>query len=1093
MKSMKNNTNIRTTWGGVLLNKKGMIPIFVVILTLLTILVSIGYAALNQNLSVSGEAFLRVKENIRISKAETSIQDNNGYYTYNPEYSKKGTKMYSTLPDENSSVIYKVEITNTTGAKYKFDSVTVSNTNPNVSCIPSVTVGSVIETGVSNFTVEVKYNEGATVNEDIQDICEIKYEFSPLDLIPPTLTAEIVSQNNKTAKVKITASDDEEGSGLSDDNIYKYCVSSSSEEAKDCTWTNYVNNEEFEISSTTDGEYYLFVYSVGDKAGNISDGKESIGEATNKLYLPLFNKVTNFDYTGGEQTYAVPASGYYKIEAWGAQGGSSILDGGTRDVSGKTTCVQDGTGKCAGGNGAYTQGTIYLNKNETLHLYVGGKGATGVENGTAQGGYNGGGTGDNDHNDDEANGAGGGATDIRLVGGTWNDDTSLNSRIMVAAGGSGSADVWSGLPGGDLRSSNTNAVGSSSTSVALATQTTGYKFGIGQDGIYVRKNYPLSGAGGGYYGGFSTDDGSTFDNRGSGGSSFISGFAGVDAITSASSRIHTANTIHYSGKYFINSTMELGANEGNGKATITYISKTEPERENTRLNNVRYIKDCTNGSTSNDSNHWVELQAIYQGVNVAKGKSVASNNSVNSTPGTGTVTSIVDGILTSSLYSDFSDSKQCITVDLGNNYDLDEIAIWHYWQNNRTYFENETSVSSDNTNWVTVTMPTASETGKGRRISAYESYIAPLKLSLNLNGGKYVEQESTVIYYVQNGKSITLLTPTKTGYNFSGWTVSGTGSSVNGSTFTMGSADTTLTAKWTAASYTLTINPNGGTYNGSTSNTTMTIQYGKTQTIANPTRSGYTFNGWTLSGTGSKMSGTTFTMGTANATLKANWISTSATKFSYTGAAQYYTAPATGNYEVILYGAKGGAGGLGLCSGGSGGAGGNGGYVKAKVKLTKGQKYTVWVGGKGTDSSYGDTQEGTGGKSDGVTGGTGSRVSGGGGGGGGSSYIALGSTVYLRANGGGGGGGGADGGWYRKSNGSTTCGGCKYRNMGAGGARGGNGGGGTAGGNGAANSCQASGSAGSAGTHYVNSTYSTVTASGSTGTGNGSASIKYVP
>ena len=946
------------------------------ILTLLTILVSIGYAALNQNLSVSGEVFLRVKENIRISKAETSIQDNNGYYTYNPEYSKKGTKMYSTLPDENSSIIYKVEITNTTGAKYKFDSVTVSNTNPNVSCIPSVTVGSIIETGVSDFTVEVKYNEGATVNEDIQDICKIKYEFSPLDLIPPTLTAEIVSQNNKTAKVKITASDDEEGSGLSDDNIYKYCVSSSSEEAKDCTWTNYVNNEEFEISSTTDGEYYLFVYSVGDKAGNISDGKESIGEATNKLYLPLFNKVTNFDYTGGEQTYAVPASGYYKIEAWGAQGGSSILDGGTKDVSGKTTCVQDGTGKCAGGNGAYTQGTIYLNKNETLHLYVGGKGATGVENGTAQGGYNGGGTGDNDHNDDEANGAGGGATDIRLVGGTWNNDTSLNSRIMVAAGGSGAAAAWSGLPGGDLRSSNTNAVGSSSTSVALATQTTGYKFGIGQDGIYVRKNYPLSGAGGGYYGGFSTDDGSTFDNRGSGGSSFISGFAGVDAITSASSRTHTANTIHYSGKYFINSTMELGANEGNGKATITYISKTEPERENTRLNNVRYIKDCTNGSTSNDSNHWVELQAIYQGVNVAKGKSVASNNSVNSTPGTGTVTSIVDGILTSSLYSDFPDSKQCITVDLGNNYDLDEIAIWHYWQNNRTYFENETSVSSDNMNWVTVTMPTASETGKGRRISAYESYIAPLKLSLNLNGGKYVAQESTVIYYVQNGKSITLLTPTKTGYNFSGWTVSGTGSSVSGSTFTMGSADTTLTAKWTAASYTLTINPNGGTYNGSTSNTTMTVQYGKTQTIANPTRTGYVFNGWTVSGTGSKMSGTTFTMGGANATIKANWASAKPT-YTYTGSStliddgsgnwriKFLTSgtltftnlgTASSGIDVFLVGGGGGAG--------PHGGGGGGGYTATYKSITvaTSQSYAIVVGAGGAGVK-GDNVPGNGGTS----------------------------------------------------------------------------------------------------------------------------------
>ena len=60
------------------------------------------------------------------------------------------------------------------------------------------------------------------------------------------MTAEIISQENKTAKLKITATDEDGGSGLSTDNIYKYCLSTSSEEAKECTWTNYVNGEEFE-------------------------------------------------------------------------------------------------------------------------------------------------------------------------------------------------------------------------------------------------------------------------------------------------------------------------------------------------------------------------------------------------------------------------------------------------------------------------------------------------------------------------------------------------------------------------------------------------------------------------------------------------------------------------------------------------------------------------------------------------------------------------------------------------------------------------------------------------------------------------------
>ena len=37
--------------------------------------------------------------------------------------------------------------------------------------------------------------------------------------------------------------------------------------------------------------------------------------------------VFDFDYTGGEQTFVAPVSGTYKIETWGAQGGSEWVDG----------------------------------------------------------------------------------------------------------------------------------------------------------------------------------------------------------------------------------------------------------------------------------------------------------------------------------------------------------------------------------------------------------------------------------------------------------------------------------------------------------------------------------------------------------------------------------------------------------------------------------------------------------------------------------------------------------------------------------------------------------------------------------------------
>ncbi len=71
--------------------------------------------------------------------------------------------------------------------------------------------------------------------------------------------------------------------------------------------------------------------------------------------------------------------------------------------------------------------------------------------------------------------------------------------------------------------------------------------------------------------------------------------------------------------------------------------------------------------------------------------------------------------------------------------------------------------------------------------------------------------------------------------------------------------------------FALTVNPNGGTWEGKTTNTEVFLETGAERTIANPTRKGYTFQNWTRTGAGSKLEGTKFTMGTEDATLKANW------------------------------------------------------------------------------------------------------------------------------------------------------------------------------------------------------------------------------
>lgn len=68
--------------------------------------------------------------------------------------------------------------------------------------------------------------------------------------------------------------------------------------------------------------------------------------------------VWNFDYEGAEQTFTIPKTGTYKLEVWGAQGGSSYLE--NNDTY-------------RGGYGAYATGTISLTKDDDIYIVVGGK------------------------------------------------------------------------------------------------------------------------------------------------------------------------------------------------------------------------------------------------------------------------------------------------------------------------------------------------------------------------------------------------------------------------------------------------------------------------------------------------------------------------------------------------------------------------------------------------------------------------------------------------------------------------------------------------------------------------------------------------
>ncbi len=125
---------------------------------------------------------------------------------------------------------------------------------------------------------------------------------------------------------------------------------------------------------------------------------------------------TDFNYTEREQSFLVPCSGKYKLEVWGAQGGS----------------VND---SYPGGYGGYSKGEITLTENEVLYVNVGGAGTSIKEqNKEAKGGYNGGGNAITRSNSYTVS-SGGGATHIAKTSGLLSTLENNKDSILIVAGG----------------------------------------------------------------------------------------------------------------------------------------------------------------------------------------------------------------------------------------------------------------------------------------------------------------------------------------------------------------------------------------------------------------------------------------------------------------------------------------------------------------------------------------------------------------------------------------------------------------------------------------------------------------------------------
>ena len=308
------------------------------------------------------------------------------------------------------------------------------------------------------------------------------------------------------------------------------------------------------FSSYTEGTYYVYY----DFNGKILRRKVQVLELDK-----------TFDYTGSEQTYTVKLDGKYKLEVWGAQGGSY-------------------NSEYYGGYGGYSVGTIELKKNQIIYVYVGGQGTILNDNSDyIPGGFNGGGRGAN-KDANVISTSGGGATHVATKSGLLSSLEGYKDNILIVSAGGGGTSYQSGTysgvggsGGGYIGSDGTNTMtdykpgaggtqssGGNSGGGVANNQERGTSGSFGQGG---NGNYYSGGGGAGLYGG-----GASNQSGAGGGSSYIGNSLLSDKsmyyYCSSSCNTSTAASTKTVSTTCVDETAKKNcAKLGNGYVKITYV------------------------------------------------------------------------------------------------------------------------------------------------------------------------------------------------------------------------------------------------------------------------------------------------------------------------------------------------------------------------------------------------------------------------------------------------------------------------------------------------------------------------------------------
>ena len=100
----------------------------------------------------------------------------------------------------------------------------------------------------------------------------------------------------------------------------------------------------------------------------------------------------------------------------------------------------------------------------------------------------------------------------------------------------------------------------------------------------------------------------------------------------------------------------------------------------------------------------------------------------------------------------------------------------------------------------------------GQTVILYANWkVNSYQLTVKPNGGTWGGKTTNQSFTLNYKATKSIANPTRMGYTFTGWSISGAGSSLKGQAFTMGTANAVLTANWKANTYIICFNGNGAT------------------------------------------------------------------------------------------------------------------------------------------------------------------------------------------------------------------------------------------------------------------------------------------